>query len=299
MSHDQRQPPSSSPGWSLTSSAPPAVTGLAAECTPGPEPALRGAAAGTGHHVHDDVEQELQPGSPGFTPARERNRHADRRGRRNGGDRDEHADQGVGPGLGQGHHAHDARPARPRRWSTRLGVLMKSATGRTPARNSAGAFPDPRTHRADQLGDGQQNVKARGLCLAAADDGLHLSHTGTVSRRSAPRSAASGGWPVSAVHPLHADHPGVIKAEVTQRPEHRVGRLVAHIELDLAAVRPASPPPASPRSGRQQRWPAYRPLPGDNRRAHWRRQAGDRRRHHPNPCSRITRRIELGPGVPV
>jgi hypothetical protein len=41
------------------------------------------------------------------------------------------------------------------------------------------------------------------------------------------------------VDPLHADRAGPIEAEATQVPEHRVGGLVAHIELDRVTVRPS------------------------------------------------------------
>ena len=99
------------------------------------------------------------------------------------------------------------------------------------------------SHRADQPSHGQQDVKAWSTGLPAADDGLH--HL-PYRRGLAPQCAAVRGHRRLAserrVHPLHADHPVAIKAEVTQRPQHRIGRLVAHIELDRVAVRPASSP---------------------------------------------------------
>lgn len=40
------------------------------------------------------------------------------------------------------------------------------------------------------------------------------------------------------VHAVDADHAGAVKAEVAQRPEHRIGGLVAHIELNRVTIRP-------------------------------------------------------------
>jgi len=42
------------------------------------------------------------------------------------------------------------------------------------------------------------------------------------------------------VNPLHADRTGPIEAEASQVPEHRVGGLIVHIELDRVTVRPGS-----------------------------------------------------------
>jgi hypothetical protein len=96
---------------------------------------------------------------------------------------------------------------------------------------------------ADQPGDGEQDVEARGVGRAGADDGFHdfphrclLPPQRTVLGRAALVVGDRG------VHLLHPDHAHPIEARVAQGGQHRIRGVLAHVEMDGVTVRPASGP---------------------------------------------------------
>ena len=112
-----------------------------------------------------------------------------------------------------------------------------------------------------------------------------ISHTGAVSRRSAPRFAATGGWPVSAASTRSTQITRSDQGPGRAAPQHRISSLIAHIELDRVAVRPAGGDRLhhhvlDASSGGQRAGQ----LPGDSRRAHH----ADMKHDEPPPSRRRT-----------
>jgi hypothetical protein len=70
-----------------------------------------------------------------------------------------------------------------------------------------------------------------------------ISQTGSdLSGGGTDADAGRGSAGERGVHPLHGGGVVLVKAEFAQRPEHRVGSAVVHVEIDGVAVWPARSP---------------------------------------------------------
>jgi hypothetical protein len=93
-------------------------------------------------------------------------------------------------------------------------------------------------HGTDQPGDGQQDKEARGIDRILTDSGFHhFPHGSNLTGIRTDFPALPGGVSQGGVHLFHGNRIIVIKTEISQHPEHRVCRVVLHVEKDGVAVR--------------------------------------------------------------